>query len=63
MYRTVGPILMALMALASTAWAQDPPGKAIFEAAAAPVTALTATVENAPPSPGRTGPAGSATTR
>ena len=31
MHRIVGPFLVALMALASTAWAQDPPGKEIFE--------------------------------
>ncbi|MEO5742083.1 MAG: PQQ-binding-like beta-propeller repeat protein [Vicinamibacterales bacterium] len=31
MFRTVSSILMGLMALASTAWAQDSPGKKIFE--------------------------------
>ena len=31
MYRTVGPILVAWMALACTVWAQNPPGKKIFE--------------------------------
>src|SRR5438552_19083668 len=31
MYRTVGPMLVAWMALASTVWAQNPPGKEIFE--------------------------------
>lgn len=30
MYRSIGPILMGLMTLAST-WAQNPPGKEIFE--------------------------------
>ena len=31
MHRSVGPILLGLMALACTAWAQNPPGKEIFE--------------------------------
>ena len=31
MYRTVGPILLGLMALPCSAWAQDPPGRQIFE--------------------------------
>jgi hypothetical protein len=31
MNRSVGPILIGLMALACTAWAQNPSGKEIFE--------------------------------
>ena len=31
MHRTVGPIFLGLMALAGTVWAQDPPGRQIFE--------------------------------
>ncbi len=30
-HRSVGPLLVASMAVASIAWAQDPPGKALFE--------------------------------
>ena len=31
MHRTITPFLVASIALASTAWAQSPPGKTIFE--------------------------------
>src|SRR6185436_15072027 len=31
MHRTIGPIVLGAMALASTAWAQDLPGRQIFE--------------------------------
>ena len=31
MHRTVGPMVIGVMALASTAWAQDLPGRQIFE--------------------------------
>ena len=46
MSRSVGPILMGLMALACTVWAQIRPAKRSSRIAAAPVTAPTATAEN-----------------